>query len=396
MTRYLLAVPEFPPEVLGGGGIVFSELAERYSQVGEVLVLAGSWSWLLDKPAVTSLASGGTLVRVPLVRNPLNLPALRSTLAPTLSARSYIRQLVYEWQPTVGHLHGYGYLLVDWVAKLLHSSGIPFVFTSHGLPVSYRSGKLKYLKQVAYRVYESTIASRTIHYADAVTAISQQASPPGRDVTIIPNGITALPRPEIEGADEPSGLNTRIVAVGRLVPSKGFDILIRSLALTEGLQIDCIIVGDDHGDLRRLRKIASEMPPHVSIRFPGYMNRQEISNLFACSDLVVMPSLSEPFGLVAFEALLAGKRVVATQTGGLGEWLSASELPVQLVIPKDVYGMSQAITTALRLGKPSPCERAAVVQLCQCLDWKSISTLYLEKIDYLLTRSIRAEPSEEH
>jgi len=384
MKRYLLAIPEFPPETVGGGGIVFSELATRYARDGELLVLTGSWSGTSRRPLVTKLDTGGTLVRVPLIRDRFDLPPLRSTLPPRPSSRHLTKELVRAWSPTVGHLHGYGYLFIDWIASLLHSSGIPFVFTSHGLPVSYASGRGKCAKIAAFRVYESMVASRTVKYASAVTAISELAKPPQREATIIPNGVTPLPSANCSLSDDKDSV--RIAAAGRLVPSKGFDILIRALHLTDATQLECAIAGLDCGDLPRLRNIAACVPKGVTVRFPGPLDRQGIADLFANSHMVVVPSLTEPFGLVAFEALSLGKRVVATRTGGLADWLSEPELPVCLVVPGSVEALAVAIRDTIRLGPVNSRELASVNRLFQQLNWDSVAGRYLQLANTLSRR----------
>lgn len=394
MTRYLLAAPEFPPEVIGGGGIVFLELARRYAAEGDLLVLTGSWSGSPQDPVTTKLDGGGTIVRVPLLRDKFDVPAFRSTFPPMRSGRTFVRTLVREWEPTVGHLHGYGYLLIDWVASLLRSSGVPFIFTSHGLPVSYGSGGTRLVKTAAFRLYEASVASRTVRSAGSVTAISQLAVPPQREATIVPNGITPLPAPSAYAMRPTQDGIRRVATAGRLVPSKGFDILIEALASVGGSAIECTIAGADGGDLRRLQHITARLPRHVLVRFPGFLNRQGIADLFATSDVVAMPSITEPFGLVAFEALSAGRRLIATRTGGLADWLSNPDLPVQLVTPGDIEAMAMAIRAGIRSGFPSASEQASVQRLFHRLEWDSVTAEYLRLMRQLVAaRSSRQLPA---
>jgi len=394
LTRYLLVVPEFPPEVVGGGGIVFLELARRYASEGDLLVLTGSWSSSRQLPITTKLDGGGTIVRVPLIRDKFDVPAFRSTFPPTRSGRHFVRTFVRHWQPTVAHLHGYGYLLIDWVASLLRSSGVPFVFTSHGLPVSYGSGRARPVKTAAFRLYEASLASHTVRCAGSVTAISQLAAPPQRKATIVPNGISPLPTPSADALRPTQDGVRRIATAGRLVPSKGFDILIQALANVRKSLIECTIAGADGGDLRRLQTITAGLPRHVTVHFPGPLDRQRIANLFAASDLVAMPSMTEPFGLVAFEALSAGKRVIATRTGGLADWLSDPDLPVELVTPGDIDQMSLAIRVGITAGSTNASEQASVQRLFQRLDWDSVTAEYLRLMNCLaVTRSPQSLPA---
>ena len=57
----------------------------------------------------------------------------------------------------------------------------------------------------------------------------------------------------------------------------------------------------------------------IELIFTGFLKKQEVSKVFSISDIFVMPSFSEPFGIVALEAMLAGVPTVVSDVGGLGE-----------------------------------------------------------------------------
>jgi glycosyltransferase involved in cell wall biosynthesis len=130
------------------------------------------------------------------------------------------------------------------------------------------------------------------------------------------------------------GKGTQILAVGRCVPQKGFDLLVQ--ALPQGVSLD--IVGE--GPLK---------PPHPQVR---YLGRQEsIPDLLSVADMLVVPSRWEGFGLVALEGMAAGVPVIASDLEGLREVVGEAGL---LVEPGNVAALREAI---LRLIK-NPAERA--------------------------------------
>lgn len=75
--------------------------------------------------------------------------------------------------------------------------------------------------------------------------------------------------------------------------------------------------GDDRGELDRLRLLAPTLPPGVRVRFTPPRPAARLAALFRGADVVVVPSRSESFGLVALEAQACGTPVVAADVGGL-------------------------------------------------------------------------------
>src|SRR5271166_6026492 len=101
------------------------------------------------------------------------------------------------------------------------------------------------------------------------------------------------------------------LALGRLHPNKGFDLLLEALAATRGVTL--WIAGD--GPLRpRLERLATRLGIVSRVRFLGW--REDVPRLLAAADLLVCPSLHEPLGNVVIEAWSAGLPVVATASDG--------------------------------------------------------------------------------
>lgn len=377
MTRYLIVAPEFPPDTVGGGGLVFARLTQSYMKHGDLFVIVGDWRSPPTGTGIQFLQPRGILFRVPLLRNRLDVPGFRTTLPPTHAGRALLRHLITAWRPSVAHLHGYGYLIVDCAAGFLRDAGVPYVLTSHGLPVSQGEGRLRIVKTAAYRLYQATLANRTAFGATAVTAVSWSAMPPHVQGTVVANGVAPLPVIEPPERSEQEAAGWRIGACGRLAPSKGFDVLLRALAYLPDVPVECVVAGADGGHLAQLVRLAQKLGPNATVQFPGPVDRDGIARLMAWSDVVVMPSRHEPFGLVAFEALAAGKRVVASRTGGLADWLQDPALPVVLVEPGDENALAEGIVTAVRRGAPSGTEANAVQALLNVLDWDLVSEQYL-------------------
>jgi glycosyltransferase involved in cell wall biosynthesis len=139
-----------------------------------------------------------------------------------------------------------------------------------------------------------------------------------------------------------------VLAVGRLVPEKGFDVLIRSVAATGD---PLVIVGD--GDIRpALQSLTTST--NADVTFAGSVDPAELARDYAAARLVAVPSRREGFGMVAAEALASGRAVVGTRVGGLPD-LVTDGVTGTLVAPDDVAALVVALrTTDPALGTNGP------------------------------------------
>jgi glycosyltransferase involved in cell wall biosynthesis len=114
-----------------------------------------------------------------------------------------------------------------------------------------------------------------------------------------------------------------VISAGRMVPQKGFDILIRAIAAMSD-QIECSIIAGhgDRGYELECRRLAVELG--VNVRWIEWTDRHDLRRRMASTALVAMPSRFEPLGLVAAEAIAVGTPVVGFDVGGLGELLSTA------------------------------------------------------------------------
>jgi glycosyltransferase involved in cell wall biosynthesis len=130
--------------------------------------------------------------------------------------------------------------------------------------------------------------------------------------------------------------------VGRLVPLKGHRYLLSALAQLRHAQRDValLVVGD--GPLRAsLERFADAPDLKAAVHFLG--GRQGlVEETLAAADIVVVPSLLEGFGLVALEAMAAGRPCVVSRTGGLPEIVEDDDSGI-LVPAGDVTALASAL-----------------------------------------------------
>jgi glycogen(starch) synthase len=155
-------------------------------------------------------------------------------------------------------------------------------------------------------------------------------------ITVIPNGIDPadLPQP---GAVELARLRGGFAApeerlvllIGRLVYEKGFQLALeampRVIAAVPGTRF--LVAGSGTHE-EELKKQAKELGLMEHGTFLGWIGDDVLRSLYGIADLTVVPSIYEPFGLVALEAMASGCPVIVADTGGLRE-----------VVPHELAGL---------------------------------------------------------
>jgi glycogen(starch) synthase len=150
--------------------------------------------------------------------------------------------------------------------------------------------------------------------------------PPPEKIEIIPNGIdprkynASVDRSAVRGRYGVSPHEKLVLCVGRLVPQKGIEYLIGAVPMIAQRcpETKLIIVGE--GWLRgHLERVARSTGHQWRITFTGWIPDHELTALLNSADVLVVPSIYEPFGIVALEGMAAGIPVVASNLGGLAE-----------------------------------------------------------------------------
>jgi glycosyltransferase involved in cell wall biosynthesis len=268
--------------------------------------------------------------------------AMASMLATTRSA-------IRSWRPDIVHLH---WLVPQGAIAPLLPASAPIVVSLHGADMGMvgRSGLL------------GTVAAAGIRRADHIVAASDEMIQLA--ATLEP---TVLERSSVvlHGADRSTfhvadratartrlnlGTGGLLLAVGRLVPKKGFGYLIRSMSLLDDHQAHLYVAGD--GPSRSdLAALAEQVAPG-RVTFLGMVDRNTLSDWYAAADLVVVPSVKterdiDSGPVVLMEALASGRAVVSTLVG-MAPAVIENGYNGYLVSDADPRALAEAISTTLQ------------------------------------------------
>lgn len=170
-----------------------------------------------------------------------------------------------------------------------------------------------------------------------VDYIAEQGMPRERvHLAVNFGGLTPTAPVPRASLDTPEGVPL-VLALGRFVPKKGFDTLLRALAGTPDHHLWLGGIGDEEA---ALKAVTAELGIGERVRFLGW--RQDRAALLAAADMCCVPSRSEPFGSVVVESWITGCPLVATRSEGPG-WMVSDGEDGLLVDIDDVEGLGTAL-----------------------------------------------------
>lgn len=245
-------------------------------------------------------------------------------------------------------LHAHDWMVGAAAAAVIARSSLPLVVTLHsterGRHQGWLPGALNRWIDARERALAQSAAQVIVCSQAMAAQVEAQLAVPAPFV--VGNGVDiAVPRPR-RRARRPDG-ERRVLFVGRLEYEKGVQVLLQALALldTEDRPISADIAGE--GTFREgLEALADELGLGSVARFHGFCDADALQALHLAADVAVAPSLYEPFGLVALEAMAVGTPLVASRTGGLEEIVSDGSSGL-LVTPDDPQALAAAIALVL-------------------------------------------------
>lgn len=240
---------------------------------------------------------------------------------------------------------------------------------------------------------------RALGQADGITACSAQTlaeaeefmdRPFGERAQVVYNGIRLADFQQAESHPHP---RPYILALGRHVPQKGFDVLLRAyahLVRTDGTDHDLILAGD--GDARsELEQLCRKLQLGDRVHFPGRVDREGAVRLFSGCSFFVLPSRHEPMGIVNLEAMAAEKPVIASRVGGVPELVHDGQSGI-LVPREDVSVLADALRRLTRDPGLRQSMGAAGRKAAEQFDWSVIAYQYRELYSRL-TSGHRTRPA---
>jgi glycosyltransferase involved in cell wall biosynthesis len=318
---------EFPPRIVGGIARHVDELSRALAEGGVAVDVLTAYH--PGAPATEEIPAGAGRVRVlragPSPINPLDFSSDIHQLNFAL-----LERLLREGEVSYDLVHAHDWLVAFTARTLKHGRGWPLVSTLHATEAGRQGGLHTPLQHYIHSIewlltYE---AWRVIVCTQAMRReVAESLRTPPDKLRVIPNGL----RPErMQVSDPPAALRTfrrrwaepeeRIVLfVGRMVPEKGVQVLLAAAPalLAAHPRTRFVIAGG--GERAHLEAQARAAGISGRVTFTGFLPEADLPRLYAVADVAAFPSLYEPFGIVALEAMAAGVPVVTSDAGGFRE-----------------------------------------------------------------------------
>jgi glycosyltransferase involved in cell wall biosynthesis len=357
---------EYPPNVTGGMGSHLAGLTPALMRAGvEVEVITPQPAHLSGLGAAgefngssgEAAGAGVTVHRVPLVEDVGDIYIHAQKTNQAIQARG--REVLSTGQQ-FDLIHAHDWLVVFAAQALKHEYRLPLIATVHATEKGRVRGEA--LQTDLQRnihgaewwlVYEAwRVITCSYHMASEAQAFFHT---PHEKIDIVPNGINISPNTRLT-PEELAGCRSRyacldhqiVFAVGRMVYEKGFHLLIQAMpqVLAEFPDTHFVIAGRGPETLH-LAQQATRLGVQDHVTFPGFISDAERDCLYQAAACAVFPSLYEPFGIVALEAMAAGCPVVVSEVGGLREVVQHGKTGLT-VYPDNPQSIAWGILRVLR------------------------------------------------
>ncbi len=289
------------------------------------------------------------------------------------------------------------YWLSGWAGVLLKEKlGVPLANSFHTLgrvkdltrhPDDGPEGAIRTLteEEVIARS-DCVVASTPFEFEDLLEHYAADparlcTSPPGIDHSVFKPGDKGDARRRSGIGDSPT-----ILYAGRIQPLKGVDTAIAALdRVATAAPAQLIIIGGPSGtggatEVARLKELTSELGLEDRVHFVPPLRRDQLVTFYQAADVVIMPSRSETFGLVAAEAQSCGVPVIAARVGGL-PYIIEHETSGLLVSGHDPADYAAAIERVLNNPGLAQQLRTGAIEHSQRFSWDATVARFLELYD---------------
>jgi glycogen(starch) synthase len=352
--RVLMFSWEYPPHVVGGLGKHVAELLPPLGNLPKVELTLVTPRWSGGEPEETLGRTTIHRVDPPIIEGDFYTGAWQTNLR----LEQYAHQLWEESAP-FDLIHVHDWLVAFVGAAFKRSYKIPLITTMHATERGRGRGFLgsdqaRAIHQVEWWLaFESWRVIACSQYMR--NEIAEYFECPVDKIDVIPNGVETARFDKLEGKDLTHFRNMYalpseqiVFSVGRVVLEKGLQVLVRSMpSILAQVPTAKAVVAGKGPELEWLRSLAWSLGVGEKVLFTGFISDDDRDRLFKIADCAVFPSLYEPFGIVALEAMAAKCPVVASEVGGLKDVVQHGETGIT-VYPDDPESLAWGILHTLQ------------------------------------------------
>ena len=226
--------------------------------------------------------------------------------------------------------------------------------------------------------------TKSLEYAKHVIVTSGATAKVVKDFGVTEDRLSVvMPGTEVLArAPKVATTMTELLSVGTITHRKGFDVLINALALLKSLIWHLTIVGDMTRDDECARKVVQLIHQHQlqsRITITGVLSEADLADRYAGSDVFVLASRFEGYGMAYTEAMAHGLPIIGTTAGAIAD--TVTHQAGMLVAPDDVVALTKALKTLLNEPKTRENYAKEAKKTASLLpSWQDSATLFAEVI----------------
>lgn len=380
---------ELPPYNTGGLGVACYGLAKGISQLGAQLSFALPRKLPVDAPFMNLVTEGLENVKITAINSLLQAYMNEQSFSHLRKDPQNLRygstiydeamrfgELAKGWAQTQPHdiLHAHDWMSYPAAMKAHRQSGRPWVAHIHATEYDRTDGHVN--PQIAEIEYQGlNDANRVIAVSNYTKKVIEKRYSIASDkISVIHNGVD-VSQFEPVAFRKLFARDQIVLFVGRLTYQKGIQYFLESAKQVLEMNPNTVFLVVGAGDMeQRLIMDASYMGIGSRVLFPGFMSGNRLRQLYQMADVFVMPSVSEPYGIVALEAVAAGTPTIISKQSGVAETLKN----VWTVDFWDVQKMSRQILNALNFPSFSREIAKMAQQEATALTWESAARKTLD------------------
>jgi glycogen(starch) synthase len=369
---------EFPPRIIGG-------ISPHVLHLSKSLVKTGAEVYVVtcDFPGAPKQENidGVQVFRIDSYKNPAPDFATWIYLM-NINMQKEAASLFNKLERKIDIFHAHDWLVATAGIGLKHVFRKPLIATIHSTEIGRRDGiHSDYEKMIheteAWLAYEAWKVICCSQYM--VSHVQWAFHLPEDKLSMIPNGVNSEEynrkksrldpfRNKFAMPDEKLAL-----FVGRLVYEKGVHVFVNAIPkILEKVNTKFVIVGNGYMK-ESLLDLVNKMGLAHKVLFTGFVDDDTLRNLQKCADVSVVPSLFEPFGIVALEAMAAKSPIVVSDTGGLSEIVEHEVTGIK-IYPDDSDSLAWGVNRVLLDGKLSDkIRKNAHKRMHERYNWDKIS-----------------------
>jgi glycosyltransferase involved in cell wall biosynthesis len=355
--RVLMYGWEFPPKNQGGLGVACEGIVKGLLNHGinVHLVLPTAEGVSTQGFSVTDISNSSKKISIKSSLKAYLDTAQYLEYISTLKNKQYGRNIFEEverYKTAAGSLakeiehdiiHAHDWLTYPAAMEAKRISGKPFVAHIHATEID-RSGENPHPAIFAIEKLAFEMADRIIAVSEYTKRkIVQHYKIPGNKISVVHNAVTKEFK-KIQ-TEQFSPDKKKVLFLGRITMQKGPEYFLYAAKKVLELEPETLFIMAGDGDMMgRMIHLAIELGIHQNVLFTGFLRGTDIDRAFQSANLFVIPSVSEPFGIVALESIKNGTPVLISKQSGASE-----VIPNMLRVDFwDIDEMANKIIAALR------------------------------------------------